>query len=398
MKKDKKKASDKFRQRIAFNLVKECILGKDHNPFEPQVKILKAAIKKSDFVRENGQNIIDLRTYENGWLGKSRPQLRLQGSLDEIIIKLGKVKLNEWTKREQKNQKLHNIALPEAMAGITPRQMSYLPGVDTQPSRWIKREAINDVLHEHLNALDVLSMDCSFDNIDKCNNFLYKIHFRWDPHGKNYFFKCMDFNQDDFIHFDDADYKKQYIGLHGNFDSNKDCFDPSIIVEFKSPENIYQTYDVFSPAKINEFLLSIPISTDITEHPLLEFWTLEFASATAAFIWLVEAYHTRDAQMFIYEQTRKTLDTTSFGHDLFWRDTDIQQCLCKLNIFHHTAHYERYYDLFNAVRNQYRSTLLKFGINISEIQLIVKNFHDKNVKIVYPKNCKEKLEREDVSE
>ena len=92
----KKNTGDKFRQRIAFNLAKKCLLGDKHNPSEPQEDLFMLEFSYTDFAKENGKASLDTRTYKNGWLGKSKSHLRVQDLLDKIVNKFGSSQLSEW--------------------------------------------------------------------------------------------------------------------------------------------------------------------------------------------------------------------------------------------------------------------------------------------------------------
>lgn len=421
----KKNTGDKFRQRIAFNLAKKCLLGDKHNPSEPQEDLFMLEFSYTDFAKENGKASLDTRTYKNGWLGKSKSHLRVQDLLDKIVNKFGNSQLSEWSERQEQSKYLHERSLYKALGDITHHQgwhqyaiknspeifqnqaeyaverakktyedmkssgdykdginLSYIAGVDTEPSRWVNRSAINDVLHEHLNALDVMCMDYSATNIDVCNKLLSRIHGRWNPHGANCFFEFMDFSHSDFMCRDEGDYARKVEEFKRS--NYTDGLRRTIVEKFIIPDNIYQTYDVFSPARISEFLTSIPISKDISEHPLLEFWILEFASSVAGFYWLVDAYRRRDGYAVIPQQSMKTLDAVSGGYDLLWGSSDIQQCLCQLGIYTRSEFYDDYHAIFSKVRVEYRSILKRFGIDVAELQDILKEFHSKNAIVFSP--------------
>jgi hypothetical protein len=428
-KKEKQKAGDKFRQRIAFNLAKECLLGGKHDASMPQEDLFLTALASSSLAPQDGDQLIGIRTYKRGWLGEQRPQRWVQILLDEIVTEFGENTLCDWNLRINQNKLLHerklqialdNIASSEGVLAYTMERqgkifqesakaalersklayeelnlsgdysdgiyVGYFPGIDTTPSRWINRSAINDVLHEHLVALDVACMDYSATNIIGCNKLLYRIHERWNPHGANCFFECMEFGQSDFIQLDENDYLRKTIELKRYNDQATDGLDKHIFEKFIVPDNVYQTYDVFSPAKISEFLTSIPISKNISEHPLLDFWVLEFASSVAAFYWLVEAYRRRDGAYKIrHEQSIKTLDMVSFCYGLLWGGEDLEQCLCRLDIFPKSVFYEDYFDAFTIIRNKYHEILNHFGINVSEVQKAFEEFHNENAVVFVPR-------------
>lgn len=424
---EKQKAGDKFRQRIAFNLAKECLLGDIHDPSMPQEDLFLDALTRSNFASRDGNQVIGIRTYKSGWHGNQRPQRWLQALLDDIVQEYAEEKLCEWNARIALNKHLHerklqmaldHIASSEGLLAYTMEKqdkifqdsahsalerskkqyeelklsgeyrdglhIGYFPGVDIKPSHWINRTAINDVLHEHLFALDVKCMDYSKENIVECNKLLTRIHERWNPRGSNCFFECMDFSQTEFIHFDEGDYLKKFISLNGSYDPTKDAFDPNIISRFKSPDNVYQTYDVFSPAKISEFLTKIPISKDISNHPLLEFWVMDFASSVAAFYWLFEAYRRRDGYKIVPELSRRSLDIMEAGDKLLWREADIQECLCQLDIYTDSVFYKEYHDIFSLIRSKYHAILKQFGIDVSEIKDLFTDFYNKNAIVFVP--------------
>lgn len=425
--KEKQKSGDKFRQRIAFNLAKECLLGDIHDPSIPQEDLFLGALTRSNFASRDGNQVIGIRTYKSGWHGQRRPQRWLQALLDEIVQEYAKEKLSEWNARIALNKSLHERKLQMALDHIASSEgllaytmgkqdkifqdsakvalerskkqyealilsgeyrdglhIGYFPGVDIKPSNWINRNAINDVLHEHLFALDVKCMDYSKENIAECNKLLNRIHERWNPHGSNCFFECMDFSQTEFIHFDEGDYLKKFVSLNGRYDPTKDAFDPHIISNFKSPDNVYQTYDVFSPAKISEFLTRIPISKDISSHPLLDFWVMDFASSVAAFYWLFEAYRRRDGYKVVPELSSRSLDILDVGNKLLWGENDIQECLCQLDIYPDSVFYNEYHNIFSLIRSKYRSILSQFGIDVSEIKDLFADFYQRNAIVFVP--------------
>ena len=410
-----KRAGDKFRQRIAFNLAKECLLGKKHNPSEPQVDLFMAEFLSSNFSDKDNKTTLDVRTYENGWIGKSKPHIEKQLLLDDIVSEYKEKRLAQWLERNKNNESIHDrklhiafeqISICEGQSrsvgkvqggtalhqysinaavrakktyrdlestgnfkdGIT---MSYYPGVDVQPSRWIKRNAINDVLHEHLLAIDIMTMEYSSSNIVVCDQFLNRIHKRWNPHGGNHFFEQMNFSQSDYIYLDedvDSGKTNALISTNELYGTLYKC-----IERYKSPDNVYETYDKFSPLKICDFLISIPFSKDISKHPLLDFWLLEFASATAGFHWLSEKTHGGGSRPMEVSST-KLLDNMSFGYELLWGNIDVAGCLSFIDIYPSSVLYISYHAIFSKIRTEYKSILKRFGIDVSELQMLLKNY------------------------
>lgn len=417
MKKEKQRSGDRFRQRIAFNLAKECLLGNKHDPSIPQADLFIDALSQSKLASADGTQRLEKRTYKSGWFGERKPQRWLQALLDDISHEYGGDKLVEWNERIALDKSLHERKLQEVLAEISSCEgflanetkdqhsqyrkfaemrlqsskaeyeklcssgggrdglyVGYFPGVNKQPSNWINRNIVNDVLHEHLIAIDVACLEYTKENISECNKLLNRIHERWNPHGSNCFFEFKDFSQSDFITLDEGDYLKKVIKLNGSFDFGKDRFDPHIVARFKSPDSVYQIYDVFSPARISEFLISIPISKNISDHELLDFWLLDFASSVVSFHWLFEAYRRRDGYKIMPELNIRALDLMAAGLELFWGEEDIQSCLCRMDIFSDSAFYEVYQCQFRLIRERYKSLLQQFGINVAEVKELLTDF------------------------
>jgi len=118
MAKEKQKTGDKFRQRIAFNLAKECLLGDIHDPSIPQEDLFLSALTRSNFASRDGDQVVGVRTYKSGWHGQQRPQRWLQVLLDEIVQEYAEEKLSKWNARIELNKSLHERKLQMALDHI----------------------------------------------------------------------------------------------------------------------------------------------------------------------------------------------------------------------------------------------------------------------------------------
>lgn len=130
----KKNTGDKFRQRIAFNLAKKCLLGDKHNPSEPQEDLFMVKFSYTNYAKENGKTSLDTRTYKNGWLGKSKSHLRVQDLLDKIVKEFENSQLLDWIERQEHNKYLHERALYKAFDNITYHQGWHQYAIKNSPA------------------------------------------------------------------------------------------------------------------------------------------------------------------------------------------------------------------------------------------------------------------------
>jgi hypothetical protein len=111
---------------------------------------------------------------------------------------------------------------------------------------------------------------------------------------------------------------------------------------------------------------------------------MDFASAVAAFYWLFEAYRRRDGYKVVPELSRRSLDILAAGDKLLWGESDIEECLCQLDIFTDSVFYKEYHDVFILIRSKYHSILKQFGIDVSEIKELFADFYNRNAIVFVP--------------
>ena len=358
--KNKENLGAKFRYRIAFNLAKECLLGKEHVPSEPQENLFFNKFKGTEFADTAGNIKFDARTFKSGWSGARKPQTEKQSLLDEIVNTFSGNNLKEWKLRSDKNVALKNATETSIFT------VGYYPGVDIQPSNWIKKEAHNDLLHEHFCALEARCLiGTSIDKIEACNQELKKIHQRWAPNEENFFFEYFDLYGSD----------NEYIDLVESIQTREVIkkieeeggLATAIIDKVIEPKRAIDAYDFFSPASVCQFLSAMPLSNNITEHPLLDFWIVELASSVLVVQGLADGFYW--GNLDTYQTPKEMEDVLSTGFELLWGYSSIDICLKKyLKISKTNIFYDEYHKAFSLFRDRYAEILNEFGISVKELQ------------------------------
>jgi hypothetical protein len=362
----------KFRYRIAYNLAKECLLGKEHIPSKPQEDLL---IKKIS---------MRLSTFRDGWHGLQKPQTNTHDMLDALVSGYIENRLQAWKHRSVRNATLKNAALTPTF------KVSYFPGVDMKPSNWIKKEAINDVLHEHLCALEARCLIASSkDKIDACEKDLKKIHERWVPDGSNCFFASFDLYSSEYGYIDMLKSIRAREGLKKI--EKEGGLTTTVLDKVIAPKKPIDIYDFFSPASVCQFLAAIPISNNITKHSLLDFWIMEFASSVLVVQGLIDGFYWKNSETF---QTPKEMeDILTAGYELFWGESDVKVALMHLNIHSSSIFYDEYYKAFSLFRTRYAEILNEFGISVAELQDVFNEYTYREFKEMRPKKHSKPFEK-----
>lgn len=362
MDKDKSLRGDKFRQRVAFNIAKHALIGKKHKPLFAQANDFMRHLEQSSLAFESGETEISKGTYYNGWSYETKSNLKTRAVLD-AIVKANPKNLEEMMRLIDYDKSLHlrNVPAGEKINrlvnedGIT---VGYFPGIELSPSKWIAREASKDIFHAHLDAIDQLGMAYTSYTIKSCFEKLYDIHSRWDPDGGSYFYEVL---------------INPYVTDFKNIEMSDG------VLEFSEPDCFVHIYDYFSPAKISEYLVSIPLFKDISKHPLLDFWIIDYATSVLLFYWLM--YSRRMNKYFgsIPNCAHEAREKVGAGKSLFWEVNGIGTALSYLSIYAtKNSHYQRYYENFSSYSRRYEEILNSFGITKSEISGELTDFSKRN--------------------
>lgn len=368
MRKNAKRRGDKFRQRIAFNIAKRALLGNKHNPLDMQINDFMLALQQTDLADISGDTDLSERTYIYGWQGGKRSNLKTRSAL-ETLVNTNQKNLSDQNKLIEEDKKLHFRNAPDPERdwknrlvnedGVT---VGYLPGIELSPSKWIAREASKDILHAHIEAIDQLGMRYTSDSIKSCFEKLYHLHSRWDPDGGSYFYEVL-------VNPYDTDF--QNIEMSDG------------VLEFSEPDCFVHIFDYYSPAKISEYLVSIPLFKDISKHPLLDFWIIDYATSVLLFYWLMYSRRMKKYMGTIPNCAHKAREKVGAGKSLFWEVNGIGTALSYLSIYAtKNSHYERYYENFSLYSRRYEEILNSFGITKSEISGELADFSKRNTERV----------------
>ena len=417
-----KKDCDKYRQKVAFNIVKACLLNELHNPFELQEKLLCTKLPAD----------LDLRTFKTGWHNKTIPKEKTLKILDKIVLS-DVHKNSEIYKKISLNTQYHNLPLSKIVESLNQCEealnndseceenlnselkkdifyantnicryeyenakaaidtfkeneknhhnkdqlsMAYFPGVVLKASAWLSKSQINDPLHLHFLALDVLFMSNHKDlklKKTECENILEDIHQRWNPTLGNAFFESVDIDESEYQYLLPADFKNnkldENIGRDGLYYA---VLEPIIY----SPKCLSRSFDPIDKFKIIQFLASIPLSNNVEKNPLIDLFVLDFASATAVFMGLFDNQNTKN-EIDCYEDEKT--NGMNLGYDLFWSENSISSCLANINITTRHPFYNEHYRNFEFIRNQYEVILNRFGIKKSEVLESVDTYIKKQI-------------------
>lgn len=354
---------DKFRQRVAFNLAKQALLGKGHNPLDMQINEFMRSLQQSVLADPSGETELSERTYIYGWKGEKRSNLKTRSALD-LLVKDNHKNLRDLNKRVEDDKKLHFRNSPESdlksrvvnKDGIS---VGYFPGIELSPSKWIAREASKDIFHAHLEAIDQLGMDYTSDAIQSCFSKLFQIHLRWDPDGGSYFYEALD-----------DPYTTDFQFAEMNDGS----------IEFFEPDCFIHVYDYYSPARISEYLVSIPLFKDISRDPLLDFWIIDYATSVLLFYWLMYSRRMRKMLVTLPNCAHETREKIAAGKSLFWEENGVETALSYLSVYPtKNIHYEQYYENFSSYRRRYEEILHSFGITKEEIIAELRAYSQRNL-------------------
>lgn len=360
---DKSLRGDKFRQRVAFNIAKQALIGKKNKPLFAQANDFMMTLQQSSFALESGEVGLSRGTYYNGWKFKTRSTLKTRAILD-AIVKINQNNLEEMNLRVNHDKRFHQRNLP-----VTERKnrlvnqdginVGYFPGVELLPSKWICREANKDIFHAHLESIDQLGMGYSSDTIQNCFTKLIQIHSRWDPTGGSYFYEAL---VDPYI--TDFDYAEMNDGA----------------IEFFEPDGFIHVYDYYSPAKISEYLVSIPMFKDISTHPLLDFWVIDYATSVLLFYWLMYSRRMKRMLGAVPNCAHEAREKIVAGKSLFWEENGVETALSYLSVYStKNIHYEQYYENFSLYSRRYEEILNSFGITKKEIIEELTAFSERNL-------------------
>lgn len=342
---------DKFRQRVAFNLAKQAMLGKRHNPLDMQINEFMRSLEQSVLADSSGETELSERTYIYGWKGEKRSNLKTRSALD-LLVKDNHKNLRDLNKRVADDKKLHfrnasESDLKNKVVNQDGISVGYFPGIELSPSRWIARDASRDIFHAHLEAIDQLGMVYTSDAIQSCFSKLFQIHLRWDPDGGSYFYEAL-------------------VDPYATDFQSAEMNDGSI--EFFEPDCFIHVYDYYSPARISEYLVSIPLFKDISRHPLLDFWIIDYATSVLLFYWIMYSRRMNGMLGTVPNCAHETREKIAAGKSLFWEDNGVETALSYLSVYStKNIHYEQYYENLSLYSRRYEEILNSFGITKKEI-------------------------------
>jgi len=363
---DKSLRGDKFRQRVAFNIAKLALIGKKHKPLFAQANDFMRHLEQSSLAFESGETEISKGTYYNGWSCETKSNLKTRAALD-AIVKANPKNLEEMIQLIDYDKSLHLRDVPEGERknrlvnedGIT---VGYFPGIELSPSRWIARDASRDIFHTHLEAVDQLGMSYTSDAIQSCFSKLFQIHMRWDPDGGSYFYEAL-------------------VDPYATDFQSAEMNDGSI--EFFEPDCFIHVYDYYSTARISEYLVSIPLFKDISRHPLLDFWVIDYATSVLLYYWLMYSRRMKGMLGTVPNCAHETREKIAAGKSLFWEDNGVETALSYLSVYStKNIHYEQYYENFSLYSRRYEEILNSFGITKKEIIEELTAFSERNLDFV----------------